>query len=86
MPDDWLTPAGFLPNTKPEVREALKVLYKEGWGIRKQGHGYRVYCPCSRASGGRSFPVPGTPPNPGNVVRRLLQNREHCPDSHELIK
>lgn len=72
--------------SSPDLRRRLRDgrdLWLEG---ARQGHGYRLYCPCDRESGGRGIPIPGTPANPGNAPKRLRRNLEHCPDSHELMK
>lgn len=83
---DWLKVRALRGKVPKEVYDACAQLADDGWKFRKQGHGYRAYCPCQRANGGRGVPIPGSPPNPGNVARRLLQNREHCPDSHGLMR
>lgn len=83
---DWLEAIDLRGKVKKEIYDACVQLAAAGWKFRRQGHGYRAYCPCDRADGGRGVPIPGSPPNPGNVARRLLRNCEHCPDSHELMR
>lgn len=87
MPDDWLAPADLRSSVDLPVYNAVKWLYDErGWGIRKQGHAYRVYCPCDRGSGGRGVAVPGTSGRAESQAKRLRRNAEHCPDKHDLMK
>lgn len=87
MPDDWLAPADLRGKVDSPVFEAVKWLHDEKrWKIRKQGHGYRVYCPCKHEEGGTSAAVPGTSGRPESAARRLRRNAEHCPDGHDLVK
>lgn len=68
----------------PEVFAAVTELHAAGWRLFKAGHGYRMLCPCG--AGGTGFAVPGSPGRPGNAARRMLRNREHCPNSHDLVR
>lgn len=68
-----------------EVYVVVELLVKEhGWRLRKQGHKYGLYCPCTE---GRAnfIPIPGTPKNPVHAARRIKRLAAHCPDRHELM-
>lgn len=78
-----LTPADLRESLPPEVWKAVKTVYDQGWTIRKQGHGVRLYCPCGARDGAIS--VAGTPPKPGNTARRILRAAQHCPDGHPSV-
>lgn len=82
----WLDGARLRKRLQPEVYEAVMELLDQGWKIRKGGHGYRLFCPCSDDPTARGFPVPGSAASAGNTARRIRRNAEHCPDSHALIK
>jgi len=84
---DDLNPRDVRRSLKPEIYVVVvEMVETHGWKLRRQGHGYRLFCPCPRSGGGRGVPVPGTPANPGNAAKRLRRNLEHCPGSHELMK
>jgi hypothetical protein len=59
------------------VRKAVEKLLTEGWVLRKEGHGARLYCPCGSAC--TTIPVAGTPGNEGNLVRRIVRMARRCP-------
>lgn len=74
------------PSLDKEVYEVVVDLVKnQGWRLRKQGHKYAVYCPCTdmRAN---FITLPGTSKNPGNAARRVKRSASRCPDRHELMK
>lgn len=85
-PPEWIPASRLRGNVKPEIFVALEELERQGWKFRKQGHGYRAYCPCDTRNGGRGAAIPGSPGRPGNAAKRLLRNAEHCPDQHDLIR
>lgn len=84
MPPVWLRPSTIRRSVDAEIFVVLLKLDDLGWKLSKQGHGYRVYCPCDTA--GRGVAVPSSSGRKGSQARRLLRNAEHCPDSHELMK
>jgi hypothetical protein len=57
---------------------------ERGFTLRKQGHGFALYCPC----GGRSpfIRVDGTPGNPTWKARKLRRCVSQCPDQHDLMR
>jgi hypothetical protein len=79
-----------------DLDEARRTLHKDiyavvEWAVqerkfvlRKQGHGFALYCPC----GGRSpfIRVDGTPGNPTWKAKRLRRSVSHCPDQHDLMR
>lgn len=83
----WIDPKECRRELDKEVFEVVVELYRRGWKVRRQGHKFRLYCPCeNREHGGRSIAVPGTSAKPVTQARRLRRNAEHCPDRHELMK
>ena len=52
--------------------------------LRKQGHGFALYCPC----GGRNpwIRVDGTPGSPTWKAKKLRQKVGNCPDQHDLMR
>ena len=68
----------------PEIYDVVIELHRRGWQLRRQGHGWRMYCPCGDRAG--QFVIPHTPPSPGNVARRMRRNAELCPGAHELMR
>ena len=68
-------------------RELPAVLYELvgelagcGWRIRRQGHKFRLYCPC----GTGTVRIDGTPQNAENQARRARREAARCPDNHAL--
>ncbi|GAA4234699.1 hypothetical protein GCM10022254_40190 [Actinomadura meridiana] len=59
------------------IREVLKKLCDLGWTLRREGHGYRLYCPCSTKC--TTIPVGGTPANPSNAAMRITRAAQRCP-------
>lgn len=85
MPN-WLHPSSLRGKVDKEVFDVVEELCSVGWKVAQQGHGYRIYCPCTHEKGGRGVSIPGSGSNPGSSARRLRRNAEHCPGSHELMK
>lgn len=87
MPD-WIDPRDHRGEVDDEVYDAVLEAVEAGWMLAKQGHKWRLYCPCGTRDGadGAACSVPGTSRNPGNAARRLRRNLERCPDSHPLIR
>lgn len=67
-----------------DVFDVVKWAVEEkNFSLRKQGHGYALYCPC----GGRTgfVRVDGTPGNPTWKAKKIRRAVNHCPDQHELM-
>lgn len=60
-----------------DVRKVVEKLLAEGWTLRKEGHGARLYCPCE--GGCTTIPVAGTPRNEGNLAKRITKMAQRCP-------
>lgn len=80
----WVAARDERSSMRPEMYAVVVELEAQGWRLRRQGHGWRMYCPCG--AGGAAFPIPHTPANPANVAKRLRRNAELCPNSHELVR
>lgn len=64
-------------HTDKDVRKALRRWVDQGWALRHEGHGFRLYCPCENKC--TTIPVPSTPRNSGNAARRLTSAAQQCP-------
>lgn len=70
-----------------EVYDVVEHLVKKGgWRLRKQGHAYGLYCPCTDDERANFIALPGTSKNPGNAAKRVRRSAARCPDRHELMK
>lgn len=65
---------------KAEVYSVVKDLMANEWRLRRQGHKFKLYCPC----GAVKLTVNGTPQNAANHAKRLRRLAAHCPDRHDL--
>lgn len=63
----------------PDQYAAVEPLAKAGWRIRRQGHAFRLYCPCP-AEPHSTVRVDGTPRNPTMQARRITRDAARCPD------
>lgn len=60
-----------------DIRKTLKRWCDRGWVLRREGHGFRLYCPCeSRCT---VINVGGTVSNPGRTARRIDRAAQLCP-------
>lgn len=66
----------------PEVYAVLADLMSRGWRLRRQGHKFRVYCPCGDGAG--HFAINGSPRNPAAHARQLARQAARCPEQHDL--
>lgn len=80
-----LSPEDVRSTVNKDVFDAIAYAYHEkGFSIRKQGHGYGLYCPC----GGRLnfVRVDGTPRNPTWHARKIRRAVDRCPEQHDLMR
>lgn len=61
-----------------EIRAVVAPLLKDGWTLHKEGHGFRLYCPCDDG-GCTTIPIGSTPANTGNAARRIRRMAQRCP-------
>lgn len=83
MPNDWVDkPAAVRRECKPETAAVVIELMGKGWRVRRQGHKFRLYCPCGD---GRPLVCNGTPRNDHTHAERLRRQAALCPDCHDLL-
>ncbi|BDH55958.1 hypothetical protein MTP03_08970 [Tsukamurella sp. PLM1] len=63
---------------------AVEYAMGKGWTVRKQGHKFRLYCPCG-GDLGKQFGLGGTVRNSTATARRVRRTVDRCPDRHDLI-
>lgn len=63
---------------------AVEYAMSKRWIVRKQGHKFRLYCPCGGRDG-KSFGLGGTVKNPTSKARYVRRTVDKCPDNHDLI-
>lgn len=80
---DWVAASDIRRETKPPVYEVLLDAEELGWRIRRQGHKFRIYCPCGGETG-TTIRVDGTPRNADSHSERVRREMRHCPDRHDL--
>ena len=80
MSGEWVAAYKVRREVPPVVYDVLKDLESKGWRIRRQGHKFKLYCPCKEGT----VSVNGTPKNPDNHAQRVRRLVEHCPDRHDL--
>lgn len=82
MSGEWITLADVgRREVDPVVYDLLVELIGRGWRLRRQGHKFRVYCPCGDLRG--MVRIDGTPQNPENHVRRARREAARCPSEHD---
>ena len=81
---DWVELRDVRRELDKDIYDILKPLVAAGWTIRRQGHKFRIYCPC-QGEGASTVRVDGSPQNPGTAARRIERHAARCPDRHDLI-
>lgn len=76
----WVDPKSVRREVADAIYEALLDAQEQGWRLRRQGHKFRLYCPCGKGT----IRVDGTPRSPEWVARRVRRDLAHCPDRHSL--
>lgn len=61
-----------------DIRKAVEPLLKKGWTLHKEGHGTRLYCPCS-GGGCTTIPIGSTPRSPTTKARQITNAAGRCP-------
>lgn len=69
---------GLSAHGDKDVREWLRPLIKEGWVLRKEGHGYRLYCSCKPCSCTK-ITIPSTPGNKRRLKEKIKVESGRCP-------
>ena len=84
---EWINSAASVRSEiDKEVFGVVEELMGAGWRLRRQGHKFRIYCPCPDGDATRAtIAVNGTPKNPSTHARQVRRAAAHCPDRHELM-
>jgi hypothetical protein len=64
-----------------DIRKELKYWVDRGWILRRESHGFRLYCPCSRKC--TALSIGSTPANPSRTARRIRAAAQLCPKDPE---
>ncbi|RBQ14060.1 hypothetical protein DP939_42545 [Spongiactinospora rosea] len=64
-------------HTDKDIRKTLRHWVSLGWSLRREGHGFRLYCPCQNMC--TTIPVGSTPANPGRTIRWINNAAQQCP-------
>lgn len=68
-------------HSNKDIRKELDYWVSMGWIFRKEGHGFRLYCPCEGKC--TTIPVGGTVPRPERRVRGIRTAAQLCPKDPE---
>jgi len=80
MSGEWVSAHNVRREVPTVVYDVLKELESKGLRIRRQGHKFKLYCPCKKGW----VTVNGSPQNAGVHAKRVRQQAEHCPNRHDL--
>jgi len=77
---EWVDPSGVRREVPDVIYELLLEALERGWRLRREGHKFRLYCPCGKGT----IRVDGTPRSPEWAARRIRRDMARCPDRHDL--
>jgi len=79
---DWVERASDVRRELPKpLYDVVARLMGDGWRLRRQGHKFRLHCPCGDRRGW--IRVDGTPRNADWRAREVDRASRHCPDGHD---